>query len=372
MRLSKKAEDVFVIGGGPAGLAAAIAARNCGFDVTVADGLAPLIDKACGEGLMPATQAALRQLGVQLPVSFGYRFKGIRFVENSTAVAAEFPHGRGVGMRRTVLHACMVRAAENCGVKICWKTPVLGIRPEGVRLNSGWVPAKWIVGADGGHSRVRSWSGLEGMVTNRQRFASRRHYRVDPWSEFMDIFWGPRVQGYVTPIAEDEVCVVMMGESSEDVEFDRALSVLPELQDRLRGAELSSRERGAVTAMQSLRRVCRDKVALVGDASGGVDAITGEGLRLAFLQASTLAEAMRRGDLRHYQRQHRKLAGRPMLMGAMLKRLGRHDRLRQRALKMLSQSPEMFAQLLAYHVGYATRADLIATGVALGWQLLAG
>ena len=45
--------DVFAIGGGPAGLAAAIAARRRGFDVTLADSSVPPIDKACGEGVMP-------------------------------------------------------------------------------------------------------------------------------------------------------------------------------------------------------------------------------------------------------------------------------------------------------------------------------
>src|SRR5438105_7308201 len=44
--------DVLVIGGGPAGLTAAIAARLKGFDVAVADAAHPPIDKACGEGLM--------------------------------------------------------------------------------------------------------------------------------------------------------------------------------------------------------------------------------------------------------------------------------------------------------------------------------
>jgi menaquinone-9 beta-reductase len=43
------ATDVFVIGGGPAGLAAAIAARAKGLRVTVADGGVPPIDKPCGE-----------------------------------------------------------------------------------------------------------------------------------------------------------------------------------------------------------------------------------------------------------------------------------------------------------------------------------
>ena len=55
----------------------------------------------------------------------------------------------------------------------------------------------------------------------------------------------------------------------------------PGLKARLEKAELGSRERGAITAMHSLKWVYRGNVALVGDASGSVDAITGEGLRLA-------------------------------------------------------------------------------------------
>src|SRR5436309_2237554 len=55
--------DVFVIGGGPAGLAAAIATRRKGFRVTVADGSEPPIDKACGEGLLTDTAIAFRELG---------------------------------------------------------------------------------------------------------------------------------------------------------------------------------------------------------------------------------------------------------------------------------------------------------------------
>jgi flavin-dependent dehydrogenase len=359
-----------VIGGGPAGLAAAIASRRRGFTVTVADGAEPLIDKACGEGLMPSTQEALGRLGVELPASMGYRFRGIRFLEQSAEVAAQFPHGRGIGIRRTLLHEFLVREAEKSGAKLLWKTPVSGIESEGVRLNGGIVSAQWIIGADGGQSRVRRWSELDSTVTNRQRFATRRHYRVRPWSEFMEIYWGPRMQGYVTPIASEEVCVVMIGETVEDVDFERALEVLPKLHERLSGAEFGSRERGAVTAMQSLARVWRDNVALVGDASGGVDAITGEGLRLAFQQAVALAEAMERGDLREYQRAHRKITRRPLWMGAMLQRLGRHDRLRGRALKMLSGNRELFAGLLAVHVGCATGRDVVATSAALGWQLL--
>jgi len=45
--------DVVIIGGGPAGLAAAIALRQKGIDSLVVEALEPPIDKCCGEGLMP-------------------------------------------------------------------------------------------------------------------------------------------------------------------------------------------------------------------------------------------------------------------------------------------------------------------------------
>lgn len=54
-----KSSDVFVIGGGPAGLAAGIAARQRGLRVVVADVSEAPIDKTCGEGLMPDGLLAL-------------------------------------------------------------------------------------------------------------------------------------------------------------------------------------------------------------------------------------------------------------------------------------------------------------------------
>ena len=363
--------DVFVAGGGPAGLVAAIAARQQGLSVMVADGADHPIDKPCGEGLVPEAHAALAKLGIQIPETDGFAFRGIRFLQDGSQVCGEYPVGKGLGIRRTVLHDLLVRKAEENGVEMLWKTPVTGIEKERVQLKQGSVATRWIVGADGSGSRVRRWSGLDATVRHHQRFAVRRHYRVRPWSEYMEIYWGQRAQAYVTSISLDEVCIVVLAEKSQDANFAVSFADWPELMERVRNTEPSSRERGAITAMHSLKNVYKDNVALVGDASGSVDAITGEGLRLAFWQALSLAEGLNRGDLHEYQKEHQRLARRPSWMGNLLLLLGRNARFRQRALKSLAAKPEVFARLLAVHMGLATTPEIIAASARVSWEFLA-
>jgi len=372
---SQESTDVFVVGGGPAGLAAAIAARQKGLSVIVADGSVPPIDKSCGEGMMPETLAVLESLGMKFDRGTGQSFRGITFIQNGVQVSADFPRGQGIGLRRPVLHERLVASAEECGVQFLWKTTVTGII-SGIGAGSVQLPernirATWIVGADGQGSRVRRWVGLESARRVRQRYASRRHFRVKPWSSRMEIHWVGKTQAYVTPIGEEEVCVVVMAETAAPGLFKTELHEMPALREKLAGASLSSRERGAVTAMRTLRHVQKNNVALLGDASGGVDAITGDGLRLAFRQALALADAMAANDLTQYQRAHRKLARRPMLMGNLMLWLGRNPRIRARVLRAMHDNPELFARLLATHAADGNSAQLLATGTQLGLRLLA-
>src|SRR3954471_19251550 len=114
------ATDVFVVGGGPAGLAAAIALRARGFDVTLGDHSHPPIDKPCGEGLMPDALAALRRLGIKLDDEDSFRFRGIRFLDQNVAVDASFPNGFGIGVRRPRLHQALLDRAAATGVHMLW------------------------------------------------------------------------------------------------------------------------------------------------------------------------------------------------------------------------------------------------------------
>ena len=204
--------DVFVIGGGPAGLAAALAARQKGFGVIVADRASPAIDKACGEGLMPDGVAALRRLGVELGAHHGAVFRGIRFLDSDFQAEAAFPNaGNGLGITRTALHKIMVERAEDAGVKLCWQVQVEGLDPLGVKVNGQTVRCRWIIGADGFHSRVRQWGVLPPVWSGTPRFGMRQYFRIEPWTDFVEVYWNNRGQAYVTPVGPDRICVAMIG-----------------------------------------------------------------------------------------------------------------------------------------------------------------
>jgi menaquinone-9 beta-reductase len=334
--------DVLVVGGGPAGLAAAITARLRGFDVVVADAARPPIDKACGEGLMPDSIAALGRLSIAIGPEHGFPIRGIRFLGDDASTEASFPSGTGFGMRRTRLHQLLTDRAAELGVTMQWGATVSDI--------ASGASCRWIVGADGQHSRVRRAAGLDSARRESMRFGFRRHYQIAPWTDYIEVHWGPGFQLYVTPVAPDEVCIALLCRE-QHLRLDDALPHFEQLRRRLDGIACSTTERGGITRSRRLRRVYNGRTVLIGDASGSVDAITGEGLCLSFRQAIALADAMRSEDLAAYQAEHRRILRRPMLMGDLMLSLDRCSWLRRPALRALAWEPAIFAKLLAVHVG---------------------
>ena len=112
-------------------------------------------------------------------------------------------------------------------------------------------------------------------------------------------------------------------------------------------------------------------MALVGDASGTVDAVTGHGLSLSFQQAIPLAEAMRLDDLAHYQHAHKQIAAVPIAMSRLMLLMAGNDWIRGRTIRLFQKTPGLFSRLLAIHTETTPLSSIgVAEIAGFGWKFL--
>ncbi len=324
--------DVLVAGAGPAGLATALFAAQAGFDVAVVDPRggsaesAEPIDKACGEGLMPGAVTALRSLGVEPP---GVPFRGIGYFGAGHHAESLFRSGTGVGSRRTELHAALLAAVSAAGIPVLGRR-VTTIAQDDTSVTAAGLTARYLAAADGLHSPISRSLGLDLPVrVRRPRWGLRRHYRVTPWSDLVQVHWSDRSEAYVTPVGENLVGVAVL--SSERKPFDDQLTRFPLLATHLDGTD-----GGAVRGAGPLRRRTSSRVAgrvlLVGDAAGYVDALTGEGIAVSLACSRSLVQCLVAGRPADYEaawlrqsRRYRSLtssllwaSGRPLLRRSLV------------------------------------------------------
>jgi flavin-dependent dehydrogenase len=336
--------DVLIVGGGPVGLATAIGCVLAGLSVMVAEPRTAPVDKACGEGVMPAAVRRLAALGV---TPDGHPLRGIRYLDAARQADAPFRHGDGLGVRRTVLHAALAARAAALGIPVIPARVTTFERHAG-HVTAAGVDARYLVAADGLHSTIR-------RVLDRQapprpgrrarspapRYGLRRHYRIAPWTDLVEVHWTPLAEAYVTPVADGVVGIGLLfarprGERHGDGQdrdapgpgtlagaaaggagpldnaggdFAARLAAFPALRERLGSAAPASEVRGAGPMRQDVRRRVYGRVLLVGDASGYVDALTGEGIGVGLAQAEALASCLAADRPADYERAWRRASG---------------------------------------------------------------
>lgn len=363
-------DDVVIIGAGPAGIAAAIAARQVGFRTTVLDSRVPPMDKPCGEGILPHGVAALRALGVHLDASVAVPFAGIRFEDQESSVRAEFTDGPGFALRRVRLHQLLMDRAIDVGVEFHWNTRVTHVDTDTVTAEEMRIPYKWLIGADGQNSTVRKWAGLDKRSFHRERFGFRRHFQVSPWTDVVEVYWAKGCQVFVTPTGEQEVGVAVFSRDPQ-MRLENALPLFPSLAEKLSGAIPTSSEMGDTTSLRIFPAVTQGCLALIGDASGTVDAVTGHGLSLSFQQAVLLAESLQRGNLLLYEAARREISATAVAMSRLTYLMEASDPLRRRAFRLLQNSPHLFARLMLVHSGALPLSSIgLGEWAGFGWKLL--
>ena len=298
--------ELVIVGGGPVGLAAAIEARLAGLGVIVVEPREGAIDKACGEGLMPGALPALRRLGVEPD---GFALRGVAYHDGRAPASHRFLEGAALGVRRTTLHDALRERAEDVGVRRVAERVVGVEQGDGhvTALTSGpRVRGEWMLACDGLHSTVARAIGAHRPTPARgRRYGQRQHFAIEPWSDLIEVHWTRDAELYVTPTSDDVVGIAAL--TRRGVRFGEALAACPELVARLARAPRLTPVIGAGPFRQNTTQRVRGRVLLVGDASGYVDALTGEGLRIGFAQAEAAVAAVRGRDARQYERRWRQI-----------------------------------------------------------------
>ena len=331
--------DLLVAGGGPAGLATALHGARAGLEVVVVERRSGAIDKACGEGLMPHTVKQLERLGVTPP---GRELHGISYLDGDRHVDAEFSSGPGRGVRRTALHAALLDAATAADVSFV-HDDVGDIAPDARGVRVGQLRARYLAAADGLHSPIRRSLGLAMPSSGPRRWGIRRHVQIAPWTDYIEVHWAPGAEAYVTPVADDCVGVAIL--TSRRGGFDSHLDEFPALADRLRGHPHGP-DRAAGPLWQKVRSRVAGRVLLVGDAAGYVDALTGEGLGIAFGGAELLVRCIVAGRPGAYDRQWRQMSRRYRLLTAALVKASAYAPVRSRIVPAATALPTIFAGLV--------------------------
>lgn len=332
--------EILIVGAGPAGLATAIHLAERGLPVRVRDKRREVQDKACGEGVPPVGVACLKRLGVE-PEHFP--FQGVAYnTPDGGRAAARFPQGPGWGIRRTALSATLCARAADLGIPIELGSLVQELPAD-----------RLVIGADGLHSRVRRLAGLELPGRRHQRWGARQHFLVKPWSPFVEVHLGVGVEAYLTPVSPDVVGASFLWSPRRvrprgDL-IGSLLSHFPALAFLARSPRAS--RVAALGPLEQRSRLYGGNVVLVGDASGYLDAITGEGISLALAQAEALARAVAGSDLRRYAADHANLVRPYYQVTSLILWLSQHPRLAARVVRALARAQGFFAHLLCSSMG---------------------
>jgi len=314
--------DVLVLGAGPAGSAVAHTLASRGLSVAIADRKQFPRDKPCGEFLSPQCQPLLEELGLPglLDELQAHRVRGMRMHERDRMALGSFRHlggdapDVGFGVRRAVFDHALLRAAQAQGAQFLERHTFTALRRDadgrvvGAELRDPAdepvdVRARLVIGADGVHSRVAQQLGVQRQERWLQQFALVAHFEGVaplPTAEVHLLRGG----FFAATTVDDDLFGLNLvvpqkqlrerSERSWDEFVAARFDAAPELAERLRGARRLRPWRGVGPFAYTTRTQTVPGAALVGDAAGYVDPLTGEGIYFALFGARALGRQVLR------------------------------------------------------------------------------
>lgn len=324
---------------------------------------------------MPVGLACLERLGVTLDC--GHPFTGIEYVElGGSRAGVDFAEGPGKIVRRLELSKALASSDLNLVARAQLRDVRFTSKHIEVDSDGGSWRCQLLVGADGLHSWLRhhlKWNRKPPL--GWQRWGWRQHFALPPWSRRVEIQLASGCEAYISPVGPDQVGVAVL--SSKGLKRENWLQAFPQLSSRLLGCTPLSPLAGLGPLWQRSAHIVQPGVALIGDASGYLDACTGEGLSLAFLQAEALANCWNPQDrdslqlLPGFHQQYRKIVSHYHLLTLGVLILRRWSTLSRASVAVLRSHPRLFQRLLSANQGLSPVVPLLLElGPRLALQVL--
>jgi menaquinone-9 beta-reductase len=392
--------DVVVVGGGPAGSAAATFLRQRGRDVLLVDEARFPRDKVCGESVSPGAHRLLSDLGVAPAVRAldPFPLRGMALTSpDGTCFRGEYRDAvqPGFAVRRQALDKVLLDGARAAGAEVREGVRVTGLLSrDGVATGvtceddrgAETIRARLVVGADGRRSVVARRLGLLREHRSLRKFAVRGYWDGMEGLETrgeMHVGGG----GYcgIAPLSSARANVTFvldrreMAAAGGDLEgfYRQALRRWPRVQERLSRATFL----GPPTAIGPLAleasRVSAPGALLVGDSAGFYDPFTGEGVTLALRSAEMAAEVADRAlrssngfDLSAYDRARDAATRDKFRVNRALQRVVAWPALSNAMARRLSRRPDLADRLVGIAGDFVPAQS--AWSLRFAWDLIRG
>ncbi|MBM2622574.1 geranylgeranyl reductase family protein [Actinoplanes sp. LDG1-06] len=345
--------DLAVVGAGPAGSAAALAARQKGLTVLLIDRAGFPRDKTCGDGIAAEAITVLNELGVR-DITAGYpAIERLRLVgPGGSEVARPLPRAAHTIPRR-VFDERLVRAAETAGAELRRHT-VRTIRDDGDGVTvDGRFRAAVLIGADGAGSVVRRALGHPVNPPGHLAVAVRGYATTTNTTEQVIVTTRRRWPAYAWefPLGDGTANVgygeVLRGEPLSRAYLTERLGYL------LTGAEPAGL-RGHHLPLSTRRPPpAKGRVLLAGDALSLINPFTGEGIFYAVLSgalAGAAAAGKEQASVRYRRALHARL-GRHLRHSGFAALLTRQSRVVDAAVAAAARDGAVFDRMVELGLG---------------------
>jgi geranylgeranyl reductase family protein len=343
--------DVVVVGAGPAGSAAALAARRAGASVLLLDRAGFPRDKPCGDGIAAEALDVLASLGVP-DAAAGYpAIPRLRLVgPGGAAVARPLPRPAHTVPRR-VFDARLVEAAVGAGAELRKHTlREITETADGVVVD-GRIHAHVLIGADGATSIVRRLVGEPVNPPGHLALAIRGYAPTANTDEQLIVTTRQQWPAYAWefPLG-DGTANVGYGEVLRGRPLSRAY-LARRLREMLPGAEPTGL-RGHHLPLSTRRPApVKGRVLLAGDALSLINPFTGEGIFYAVLSGALAGAAAARRDPAGYRLDLRRRLGKHLRHSGFAALLSRQPRVVDAAVGAADRDGDVFHRMVDLGLG---------------------